>query len=1028
MLAIILIACLTSQSVTPDLDNYLEELRAPGLDRVLELLGPEPSFESLLDPERKAIESLSVEGSPILLAPVDMEVLAETDGWTELINKDRRAKNYLSAANWAAKQAHVRSEMLGDDHTQVARSLSRIGLALHEARRYPDAAKAVRAAIVIDLKHYGRLYKNTRVNLRRLADCTTRIGDSESGALLLQHALDITLDLEGAQAAWVGNLSGNLATALIRTGHIETPEKLFRRAVQIYEELHGSNSTQVAIALNNLADCLTSSDRPSEAIVLIQRALGIYRSLDEMKSFGAIACLHLLGKQSSHEEAIKHYEEAYDLAQDVFGPESPRRATLLNSLGWELVQVRDLPRAETMLNESLRINTRLFGAESHAVSQNLNNIGGLLRAKGQYEEALRVFERCMELQKKFYPPHHPALIVSWNNLATLYFNVGRNEEAEAAWKEGLAMCTKAFPGDHQDAARMLTNLGGLYHYQHRLEEALTTLTAGLEMRRRLFGNHPNMADTASALASTLETMGRLEEAQQLASQALEIHRNLRDTGSLAVAGDLRVLARIALKLEQFERAYEASLESFAIVDAQRTDLLGDATARALFEEAISHGEAAALHISCALAAGRVHEAFGTFELARGRVLLDLVNGNQSSRAEWSATRAADSHSIREQLRGNERIRAYFWSAESLTLFNVDNSAIDAQVLLTGKEAMRELGLDVIEYVQLLSDPNQDGGNRQEELGEQLGALLWPEGESPQARWVILPDGPLHGLPFEALPAARETQCAFVYSSSGTLYQNRCLVAAQQNQSLSLLALGAPEFGSTSGLVPLPATRSEVQTACDLVRKAGGSAKALIGSSATLESLIHEAPNCTLLHLATHGQAGTADSPYAAALSLAEAEGQAAELTLEDLIDKWNGQLANCQLVVLSACDTQRTTLVGNSLMALSWGFFYAGAPSVLASLWKVDDRATALLMARFYENLLGTEPLSKLQALSEAKHWLANANRTDVRAAEKRLGLTGTSSTRRGSAADPMPINPQSLLPYADPAYWAGFILLGAPD
>jgi hypothetical protein len=100
-------------------------------------------------------------------------------------------------------------------------------------------------------------------------------------------------------------------------------------------------------------------------------------------------------------------------------------------------------------------------------------------------------------------------------------------------------------------------------------------------------------------------------------------------------------------------------------------------------------------------------------------------------------------------------------------------------------------------------------------------------------------------------------------------------------------------------------------------------------------------------------------------------------------------LQETDLVVLSACDTRRGTPVGASSMSLSWGFFYAGAPTVIASLWPVDDAATALLMGRFYENLLGAdgaEPMDPGRALLAAKRWLQGADRHTVRAALRARG------------------------------------------
>src|SRR5262249_6300487 len=111
----------------------------------------------------------------------------------------------------------------------------------------------------------------------------------------------------------------------------------------------------------------------------------------------------------------------------------------------------------------------------------------------------------------------------------------------------------------------------------------------------------------------------------------------------------------------------------------------------------------------------------------------------------------------------------------------------------------------------------------------------------------------------------------------------------------------------------------------------------------------------------------------------------------------------------------------------------AGAHSVVLSLWKVDDQATALLMQRFYQNLLSKRDerraggvnssvklLSKAEALREAKIWLRNLSGDQVNEAAERLPRGGEREK------DTAPLT--AVHPYAHPYYWSAFILIGDPD
>jgi CHAT domain-containing protein len=130
---------------------------------------------------------------------------------------------------------------------------------------------------------------------------------------------------------------------------------------------------------------------------------------------------------------------------------------------------------------------------------------------------------------------------------------------------------------------------------------------------------------------------------------------------------------------------------------------------------------------------------------------------------------------------------------------------------------------------------------------------------------------------------------------------------------------------------------------------------------------------------------------------------------------------------------------GEGFLGFSQAFFVSGARSLVLSLWKVDDTATALLMLRFYENLLGsraaTSPgcrerfssMSKVEAMREAKLWLRDLRAPDVRTLCKIHELALPNALARG---EPGPMRPAETPdhPFEHPYYWSAFILVGDPD
>ncbi len=234
---------------------------------------------------------------------------------------------------------------------------------------------------------------------------------------------------------------------------------------------------------------------------------------------------------------------------------------------------------------------------------------------------------------------------------------------------------------------------------------------------------------------------------------------------------------------------------------------------------------------------------------------------------------------------------------------------------------------------------------------------------------------------------------------------------------------------------LPGTRREVEAVARLFP--AGTVTTLMGEQAC-ESTVQDLARSgrmkafRYLHFATHGESDPRHA-YRSALILAPDPDRSADplafdsdgtITAEQIARTWE---LDADLVVLSACESGLGRAAGGEgYLGFAQPLFAKGARSLVLSLWKVDDDATALLMTRFYQNLLGTRaglksPLPKAEALAEAKAWLRGAGPEEVGAA---LAALPRGSIVRREAVAPKP----AARPYEDPTYWAGFILIGSPD
>jgi CHAT domain-containing protein len=199
-----------------------------------------------------------------------------------------------------------------------------------------------------------------------------------------------------------------------------------------------------------------------------------------------------------------------------------------------------------------------------------------------------------------------------------------------------------------------------------------------------------------------------------------------------------------------------------------------------------------------------------------------------------------------------------------------------------------------------------------------------------------------------------------------------------------------------------------------------------------------------VHLATHGHIAPHNPGHSGLALAADALPDPVEqqrrgrkvydgwLRVRAVLDGWE---LEADLVVLSACETgSGNDGGGEGLLGFAQAFLQKGARSVVLSRWKVDDRATTLLMVRFYENLLGkrqgARPMGRAQALDEARRWLRGLDRQRAALLAGGLGrgkLRGTEE-EVPALAGKEPALPAGDKPFAHPAYWAAFVLVGDPE
>ena len=233
----------------------------------------------------------------------------------------------------------------------------------------------------------------------------------------------------------------------------------------------------------------------------------------------------------------------------------------------------------------------------------------------------------------------------------------------------------------------------------------------------------------------------------------------------------------------------------------------------------------------------------------------------------------------------------------------------------------------------------------QDLHQQLIAPIRPMISSGQ-RLIVVPHQVLHYVPFHAL-----------YDGEHYLIDDHELTYGASASVLKICRERKPAKSPEYDLILAvadqltPFINEEVMALRELLPNA----KVFVGPEAGEDKLRQYAPAAGKIHIAAHG-IFRADNPMFSSLKLGD--------SWLNLFDIFNLQLG-AELTTLSACETGMSAVwEGDELLGLARGFLYAGTPSLVVSLWTVNDRSTAQLMRRFYEGL--RDGLSKSHALRNA--------------------------------------------------------------
>jgi CHAT domain-containing protein/tetratricopeptide (TPR) repeat protein len=769
------------------------------------------------------------------------------------------------------------------------------------------------------------LAQNAWLNVGRAADL---LGEPDRAFAAYERGLALAGRLGDAGAE--GRLHNNLGVLARQLGDFERALDHYGRALAIFETRQDKRWR--ARVLGNLGALYGELGEVERARGDGERALAAWRELGDPA--GEAAANAQLGRQAELAgelpRAIEHFQRALDL--DRQGGRRLAEALALSNLGGALTQAGRAPDALPLLERAVS----LLAAEGDAgrLPSALCRQGAAQLALGQADLASATLERALSLSEA------------------------------AAWR-GDVLCAQL------GLARLERQRGRLEPALRHTQEALRTAGG---MRRDLIA-----PDLRAAFGSLQRQAHELEVALRMAS-----HR--REPGA---GHDLRAL-------EASERARARTL----------VELLAEAGAD--LPKGLGSGQRGALQAATRRLAAKVERERAAKDAERAALREEVAAlEREVDRLErelrladprWAALRqspALSADALRAELGADAVALAYFLADDQSYLWRIAGDGV--QVFELPPRA--EIEEAARTYAEQLASPRATPWDAT--AGVRLAAMvLGPvaatlEGKTPPTL-VVVPDGALHYVPFATLswpssaasPTRVVDRLATVQLPSIEALALLRAQAARRQPAPHRIALfadpvfaaddprlgAAPGVPASPGLLPrLPGSRQEASAIAALARQLSPGDEPLLALDfeARRDAVLGDrlAPYRTL-HFATHGLIdATRPALSSLLLSTFDARGNAIDgrLALHDLY----GLELQADLAVLSGCRTALgRELRAEGLVGLVQGFFYAGTPRVVASLWPVEDRAAAELMRLFY-SALWRDGLPVAHALSAAQRQLA---------------------------------------------------------
>ncbi len=867
---------------------------------------------------------------------------------------------YDAALEVNLKALEIYQSVLGNDHLTTADTYKEVGVC-YGLKRVPDLAfqyfnQALEAHLKIDPKHYriSSDYNNLGVACRMKADYTKALA-------YYQQSLDIKLQHLGENHVKLIPLYENIGICYIEMYDWNKGLLFLNKALNLAKENYENGHRKIGNLYNNIGAAYSDIGNIENSIKYFNKSLEIrLKTLGENHPLVASCYLNIglgFSKAGRFDKAIEFLKKANEINKKGI-----KLGVSYKIIGETYSEIKNFDLALSYYNKALLIFKEELGVLNSEVGMVLSNIGILYLEKGEYEKALNFYDEALlsfqfDIAKLNFeeikdPNECLDVLILKGELLFLLYQETEDQQYLVDSEKHYAACMQFID---------FIRLG------YREDDSKTSLI------ERNFKLYEGALDVNYALWKIEQKDALLEKMHLITEQSKSL--------LLLEAAKKAKAERFANIPKEWQEKKQALKVDIGYYEKQ---LIDKET-----EGEINESERAKLNSNL-------------FDLKES--YLQLIKNIEEEypdyyRLKYDLSSISVQTLQTEVLTEDQTLLSYFSGDRYLyviivTKDNIVVERVQQNILLNDWVKTFRQSITAYNPVKTQDSLVQNYVT----LGYQLyQQLIKPFEHHLTSNVVIIPDGYLGYLPFDALlsdlPASIHNfrnhaylnkKYAISYSYSASLLKE---MQEKQNQAIKSLLAFAPSFeGSVRNkkyqLEPLKNNQSEVDL---IINQFGGDAYK--GEKAIRAEFIKNAAPYRMLHLAMHAKAN-------------DTNGELSYLAFTDTKDSMHqdflsanelyGMKLNADMVVLSACETGIGELKrGEGIISLARAFSFAGAKSIITSLWSISDQKTADLMQLFYGNLV--KGISKDEALQKAKIAFIEANRNAT----------------------------------AHPFYWAGFIPIG---